>query len=175
MNGFKSGRRADGMDRREQVLQGLRAQGLTIATAESCTGGLIAGALTDLAGSSTVFVGGVVSYWAEVKGKVLNVAAETLERYGAVAPQTAKEMAEGARALLGSDLAVSVTGVAGPDSDDRGNPVGCVYLALTDGENTMVRKPEGLGASREEIRRNAVNCALELVLEYLKGRNNGQV
>lgn len=150
------------------VLQGLKARGLTIATAESCTGGLIAGALTDLAGSSAVFVGGVVSYWTEVKRDILGVSPETLERSGAVAPQTAKEMAEGVRKLLGSDLAVSVTGVAGPDSDDRGNPVGCVYLALADGENTVIRKPEGLGTSREEIRRGAVEYALGMVLEYLR-------
>lgn len=156
------------MDKRKLVLAGLKARQLTISTAESCTGGMIAAALTDLSGSSAAFVGGVVSYWTEIKQKVLGVSPATLEAFGAVAPQTAKEMAEGVRSLLGSDLAVSVTGVAGPDSDDRGNPVGCVYLALTDGKTTIVRKPEGLGTTREDIRRNAVDYALGMVLEYLE-------
>lgn len=155
------------MDRRKAVLEGLKSRGLTVSTAESCTGGMIAAALTDLSGSSAVFVGGVVSYWTDIKEKVLCVSHETLEEYGAVSPQTAREMAEGVRTLMGSDLAVSVTGVAGPDSDDRGNPVGCVYLGFTDGSTTVVRKPEGLGSTREEIRRNAVDYALGLILEYL--------
>ena len=155
------------MEKRQTVLNALKARHLTVSTAESCTGGMVAAALTDLSGSSSVFVGGVVSYWTDVKEKILHVSHETLESYGAVSPQTAEEMAEGVRALMGSDLAVSVTGVAGPDRDERGNPVGCVYLGFTDGETTIVRKPEGLGSSREEIRRNAVEYALNMLMEYL--------
>lgn len=157
------------MDKRKAVLEGMKARGLTISTAESCTGGMIAAALTDLSGSSSVFVGGVVSYWTGIKHKVLGVPREILDTYGAVSPETAREMAQGVRALMESDLAVSVTGVAGPDRDERGNPVGCVYLALTDGRDTIVRKPEGLGTTREEIRRNAVSYALDMVLEWLTG------
>jgi nicotinamide-nucleotide amidase len=155
------------MDKRALVLAALKERHLTISTAESCTGGMIAAALTDLSGSSAVFVGGVVSYWTDVKQKILGVSRETLDCFGAVSPDTAKEMAEGVRKLLGSDLSVSVTGVAGPDRDERGNPVGCVYLALSDGETTTVHHPDNLGSTREEIRANAVAYALDMVLEYV--------
>lgn len=151
------------MQDRKQVLDHLKRQHLTVSTCESCTGGLIAGALTDPAGASSVFVGGVVSYWTEIKHRVVGVSQETLDRFGAVSPQTAKEMAEGIRRVMGTDLGISVTGVAGPDSDDRGNPVGCVYLALADGVETKVYRPEHLGEDRESIRRNAVEFALELL------------
>lgn len=155
------------VDKRQQVLDALRARGLTVATAESCTGGMIAAALTDLSGSSSVFVGGVVSYWTQVKQTVLGVARETLEAHGAVSHETAVEMAERVRQLMGSHLAVSVTGVAGPSSDGRGNPVGCVYLALTDGNTTTVYHPDNLGVTRDEIRRNAVDFALDMLLKYV--------
>ncbi len=151
----------------QEVLHLLQRHHKTLATAESCTGGMIAAAITDLPGSSSVFKGGVVSYWTQVKHDVLGVKQSTLDAVGAVAPETAREMAEGARAVVGSDLAVSVTGVAGPDSDERGNPVGCVYLALTDGTHTVVHKPEGLGHERSEIRRGAVQYALGMLKKYL--------
>lgn len=154
------------MDQRKFVLEQLKAHHLTVSTAESCTGGMIAAALTDLAGSSSVFVGGVVSYWTEIKHKVVGVSRETLDEFGAVSPQTAKEMAEGVRNIMGADLGVSVTGVAGPDSDERGNPVGCVYLALSDGKEIHVYKPEHLGNDRESIRRGAVDFALKLLIAY---------
>lgn len=151
----------------KEVLKLLQKHHKTLATAESCTGGMIAAAITDVPGSASVFKGGVVSYWTEVKHNVLGVDQSTLDAVGAVAPETAKQMAEGARRVIGSDLAVSVTGVAGPDSDERGNPVGCVYLALTDGTRTVVRKPEGLGCERGEIRSGAVRYALTMLKEYL--------
>lgn len=154
------------MDLQKLVLEALKERRLTVATAESCTGGLVAGALTDRGGSSAVFKGGVVSYWTEVKRDVLGVSRETLDAFGAVSPQTAQEMAQRARALLNSDLGVSVTGVAGPDRDERGNPVGCVYVALSDGKQTTVRRLPNPGVERGEIRRNAVEYALKLILEY---------
>ncbi|MCD8341761.1 MAG: CinA family protein [Clostridiales bacterium] len=152
----------------EQVYERLLAHGKTLSTAESCTGGLVAAAMTEVSGVSQVFKGGVVSYWTEVKGSVLGVSPETLERYGAVSPQTAGEMALGAARLMGSSLAVSVTGVAGPNPDERGNPVGTLYLGLSDGARCWVRhpEPEALGATRQEIRASAVRLALEFVLEY---------
>lgn len=153
----------------QEVLNLLKGHHLTLATAESCTGGLIAATLTELPGSSAAFRGGVVSYWTEVKHDVLGVSQDTLDAVGAVAPETAQQMAEGARRVIGSDLAVSVTGVAGPDSDERGNPVGLVYLAFTDGTTTIVRQPQGLGTERREIRQNAVCYALGMVKEYLLG------
>lgn len=152
----------------EQVYEQLLAHGKTLSTAESCTGGLVAAAMTEVSGVSQVFKGGVVSYWTEVKGNVLGVSRETLERCGAVSPQTAGEMALGAARLMGSSLAVSVTGVAGPNPDERGNPAGCLYLGLSDGTHYWVRHPapEALGQTRQEIRANAVRLALEFVLEY---------
>lgn len=157
------------MELNKEVLELLRAQGRTIATAESCTGGLIAGSITDQPGSACVFRGGVVSYWPEVKRDVLGVEQAVLDQYSAVSPQCARQMAQGARRVIGSDLAVASTGVAGPDPDDRGNPVGLVYLALSDGERTVVRQMEHPGRDRWEIRRNAVRTALELVRDYLTG------
>lgn len=151
----------------KEVLKLLQKHHKTLATAESCTGGMIAAAITDIPGSASVFKGGVVSYWTEVKHNVLGVEQSTLDAVGAVAPETAKQMAEGARKVIGSDLAVSVTGVAGPDPDERGTPVGCVYLALTDGVRTVVRKPEDLGCQRSEIRSGAVQYALGMLKEYL--------
>lgn len=108
----------------------LLSRGLTIALAESCTGGLLASALTDVAGSSAYVLGGVVSYSNEAKMRLLNVQERTLLTYGAVSPQTAAEMANGARQLFGSDLAVSVTGIAGPGGGTPEKPVGLVYLHL---------------------------------------------
>lgn len=155
----------------EQVTRALIAQHKTLSTAESCTGGLVAAALTEVSGVSAVFKGGVVSYWTEVKGSVLGVSPETLARDGAVAPTTAREMALGAARLLGSDWAVSVTGVAGPSRDERGNAVGCVYVGLSDGVHTWVRHPDptAMGRTRPEIRARAVEEALRFVLDGLNG------
>lgn len=155
----------------EQVAQALLAQNKTLCTAESCTGGLVAAAMTEVSGVSAVFKGGVVSYWTEIKGSVLGVSRETLERDGAVAPTTAREMALGAARLMGASWAVSVTGVAGPGQDEQGNPVGCVYLGLSDGVHTWVRKPspEALGRTRGEIRARAAEAALAFVLDGLRG------
>ena len=114
----------------------LREKGLTFGTAESCTGGLIAKRITDLPGASAAFRGGVVSYATQVKHDLLGVDQALLDRYGAVSEPVAAAMAEGARRALGCDIAVASTGVAGPDPDDRGNPVGLVYLALAAPEGT---------------------------------------
>ena len=149
------------------VLTELKRTGKTLCTAESCTGGLIAKRITDLPGASAVFYGGVVSYVNEVKAGVLGVPSQLLEEYGAVSEQVARAMAEGARKALGSDLAVAVTGVAGPDKDDRGNEVGTVFVALTDGEQTWVRRPH-LGGVRGRIRTTAANHALDMVRRYLQ-------
>ena len=144
----------------------LQEKGLTLSVAESCTGGLIAKRITDLPGASTVFRGGVVSYWSEVKHSVLNVPQPLLDRCGAVSQPVAGAMAQGVRALTGSDLAVAVTGVAGPEPDDRDNPVGLVFAALSTPEGTYVREVHGAG-SRERIRQKAANHALDLVRRYL--------
>ena len=114
-----------------QVVAALKARSATLAAAESCTGGLVAKRLTDVPGASAVFLGGVVSYTNQVKNHVLGVPASLLEAYGAVSEPVARAMAEGVRRLTCADLALSVTGVAGPDKDDRGHDVGTVYIALS--------------------------------------------
>ena len=149
-----------------RVLQLLKERGLTFSAAESCTGGLIAKRITDLSGASAVFRGGVVSYTNAVKAGVLGVPEELLAQYTAVSGPVARAMAEGVRALTGSDLAVSVTGVAGPGPDDDGHPEGRVYAALTDGAHTWVRRLE-LGTGRGRIRVMAAHHAFDLLRRYL--------
>ena len=150
----------------EVVLQLCRERGLTLAAAESCTGGLIAKRLTDIPGASQVFLGGVVSYTNHVKEQVLHVPAALLDRCGAVSAPVARAMALGARVLTGADLAVSVTGLAGPDGDDRGNPVGTVFAALAAPEGVFVRQLL-LGGDRERIRALSAHHALDMVRRYL--------
>ena len=150
----------------EVVLARCREKGLTLAAAESCTGGLIAKRLTDIPGASQVFLGGVVSYTNHVKQQVLHVPENLLERCGAVSAPVARAMALGARLVTGADLAVSVTGLAGPDGDDRGNPVGTVFTALAAPEGVFVRHLT-LGGDRERIRTLSAHHALDLVRRYL--------
>ena len=153
------------------VLDGLRGRGLTLGTAESCTGGLIAKRLTDFPGASSVFRGGVVSYTNGVKAGVLGVSQALLDEQGAVCAEAAKEMAQGARKVLGCDVAVSVTGVAGPGPDDRNNPVGLVYTALAAPDGVWVKKLNlaSLAARRDRTRNLAANHALDMVRRWLGG------
>lgn len=151
------------------VLDLLKEKGLTLGAAESCTGGLIAKRLTDISGSSAVFKGGVVSYCNEIKAAVLGVSEGLLNTYGAVSEQVARAMAEGARNVLNCDLAVATTGVAGPGSDERGNPAGLVYIALAASGHTEVRTMTLSGATRERVRTTAAHHALDLVRRYLVG------
>ena len=146
----------------------LREQGLTLAAAESCTGGLIAKRITDLSGASEVFRGGVVSYWSEVKAGVLGVAQTLLDTYGAVSEPVARAMAEGVRAITGADLGISVTGVAGPATDERGNAVGTVYIALAADGETICRRFDFGRRSRAHIRGHAANSAFDLIRRYLQ-------
>ncbi len=157
------------VDSLEQVCLGLlKEKDLTLASAESCTGGLIAKRMTDLPGSSAAFRGGVVSYCNEVKNQALGVSQALLDQYGAVSPQVAQAMAEGARKLMGSALALSSTGVAGPDSDERGNPVGLVYVALAWNGGVHVRELHCAG-SRSRIRTVAASHAFDLLRRKLTG------
>ena len=147
----------------------LKDRGLTVGTAESCTGGLLAKLLTDLPGSSAVFRGGVVSYTNGVKAGLLGVPQDLLDRYGAVSPQVAEAMAQGAKAALGCDIALSSTGVAGPDADDRGNPIGLVYLGLAWGDQCRVTEFRAGPVERERVRRQAAQTALDLLRRHLTG------
>ncbi len=148
----------------------LRERGLTLSAAESCTGGLIAKRMTDLPGASKVFRGGVVSYTNGVKAGVLGVPDALLEQYGAVSEPVARAMAEGCRRACGSDLAVSVTGVAGPDKDDWGNEVGTVYIALASREGTLCKRLScGRGRGRGRVRTSAAHNAFDIIRRTLLG------
>jgi nicotinamide-nucleotide amidase len=146
----------------ELVLDLLRRRSLTLATAESCTGGLVAKRLTDVPGSSDVFLGSVVAYANEVKSKLLDVPAEVLDAYGAVSPETARSMAHGARVRLGVDVAVAVTGIAGPGGGSEEKPVGLVCLHVVGPEGEHGAQFE-LPGDRDTIRGRATAAALHQV------------
>ena len=150
----------------KRVIEKLRERGLLLATAESCTGGLCAKRLTDVAGASQVFCGGVVSYTNDVKMRLLGVKEETLTQFGAVSGETAREMAEGVRKATGADVAVSVTGVAGPSSDEMGNVVGTVFIAFSSEQETVSEKLQ-LSGDREKIREQSVNAMLWLAMRKI--------
>ena len=139
-------------------------QGKTLVTAESLTGGGIGSALTAVSGSSVVYKGGIISYTNWVKETVLGVPGETLEIHGAVSAPVAEAMAMGVREILQADVAVSVTGLAGPGGDEYGNPVGTVFIGYADAEKTRVSSRVFSG-SREDIRRQTIEAALMLILK----------
>lgn len=141
-------------------------KGRTLVTAESCTGGGIGVALTAVPGSSAVFKGGIISYTNEVKISQLNVDREVLNTCGAVSDEVAKQMATGVRKNLAADYAVSVTGLAGPDGDEFGNPVGTVFIGFADENGADVRKFQFPG-NREDVRNQAICAALAFVLEKI--------
>lgn len=145
----------------------LRERKLTLAAAESCTGGLFSKCMTDLSGASEIYHGGVVSYVNGVKENVLGVSAETLDRFGAVSAETAAEMAAGVRRVCGSDLGISFTGVAGPSKDDRGNEVGTVYVGIATSEKTYVNLLR-LAGDRDTIRRLAVEQGMDMLCDILQ-------
>jgi nicotinamide-nucleotide amidase len=161
--------------RAERCVAALSAAGRTIATAESLTGGLLAGALTSVPGASAVVLGGVVSYSPGVKAEVLGVPWQLLEQQGAVSAETALAMADGVRRVTGAEVGVATTGVAGPDPSE-GQPVGTVFVAVTVASGAVRARESGrlvrtltLHGSREEIRLQTVESALDLVLEVISG------
>jgi len=145
----------------------LRARGLKLATAESCTGGLIADKITDVPGSSDYFLGGFVSYAYEAKVASLGVSWDTLKAHGAVSRETVLEMARGARRALGADLAISVSGIAGPGGGLPEKPVGATWIGLAtpDGESAQVFHWKG---NRRENKELSAQAALKMVIECLK-------
>jgi len=146
----------------EKLLALLQAQGLTCATAESCTGGGVGSAITAVPGSSAVFLGGVISYANEVKRDVLGVSQATLDSVGAVSSETAAQMAVGARKLLKADLAVSLTGIAGPDGGSDEKPVGLVWFGLATKDGVRTEKKLFRG-DRAQVRAQAVTHALGIL------------
>jgi nicotinamide-nucleotide amidase len=156
------------------VLELARARGVTLATAESCTGGLVAGRLTGVPGASDVFLGGVVAYANAVKERGLDVPPEVLERHGAVSAEAAAAMARGARERLGADLAVAVTGIAGPGGGSAEKPVGLVQLHVSAPDRELGRELV-LTGDRETVRRRATVTALHLVRRVLEQNGHGDV
>jgi len=158
-------------DAAEQLLEHLRAHGLTIVTAESCTGGLIAAALTEIPGSSDSVDRGFVTYSNKAKEAVLGVPADTLEQFGAVSQETARAMAEGVLRTSGADVAVSVTGIAGPSGGTPEKPVGLVHFGAARKGGPVIHREMRFGdLGRSEVRRRSVLTAFALVEELLAKR-----
>lgn len=145
----------------------LKAKGWTICTAESCTGGLVLHRLTNVSGSSEYVLGGIVAYSNTIKQEVLHVQEDTLVQYGAVSEQTATEMANSARALFGADLAVSVTGIAGPGGGTDEKPVGLTYIGLATSDGIHVVKRYNWDGDREANKEASATAALQLILDEL--------
>ena len=140
----------------------------TMCCAESCTGGLIGAAMTDMAGSSEYFLGSAVTYSNEAKMKLLGVREQTLADHGAVSEETASEMALGAAALFGADYSVAVTGIAGPGGETPTKPVGLVYIAVADGSRVGVTKNNFEGG-RQQVRDSTVMEACGLLKDFIEG------
>ncbi len=154
------------------VGQLLKKKGLTLATAESCTGGLIGHRITNIPGASDYFLGGVAAYAYEAKEKLLGVKKETLERFGAVSKETVLEMARGARQAIGTQIGLSVSGIAGPGGGMPGKPVGLVWIGLSAPDGEWAWRCQFNG-SRIEIKDASAEKALQILYNYLQGKLDG--
>ena len=155
----------------ERAYSLLSERNVTLASAESCTGGLLAKRITDIPGSSGVFLGGVVPYSNEMKEAVLGIPREIIVEHGAVSEQTARMMADGVRGLSGADFGIGITGIAGPGGGSDEKPVGLVYVALAARDGTYCRKMMmGTYGGRDMIRARSVNTALDMLIRHLTGR-----
>ncbi len=158
-------------DKAREMGEGLRRKGWTISVAESCTAGGLAHEITRIPGSSTYFFGGIIAYDNAVKTSHLGVPAADLERFGAVSPETAEAMASACRRSLSTDLAVSITGIAGPGGGTDEKPVGLVYIAVASESGVYVR-PHRFFGDRESIRSQAIDAALDGILAALADSGN---
>lgn len=154
----------------ETVIEKLKDKHIKVATAESCTGGLIAKRITDVPGASEVFDCGIISYANEIKHRVLGVSEDDLNKYGAVSEPVARQMAQGALKVSGADIAVSVTGIAGPDSDSTNKPVGLVYIGLADRDNVWVRELRTSRKDRSYNRYVSASNALNMIRLYIDNK-----
>jgi PncC family amidohydrolase len=152
------------------VIEELSARGLTLATAESCTGGLLGARITDVPGASSVYLGGVVAYANQAKSDILGVEPRIIRAHGAVSEESAMAMARGCRNRFGAHLAVSVTGVAGPDGGTAVNPVGSVWIGIDDDRESTAQHFQFSG-NREMVRERAVAKALETVWRRVRGES----
>ena len=155
------------IDKAKMINHTLAARHQMIVTAESCTGGLIAGALTDVPGSSEAVLGGYVTYANEAKAGMIGVDRELIREHGAVSEPVARAMAEGALKASGAAVAIAVTGIAGPGGGTDGKPVGLVHFAFTDGTRTLHLERRFGDAGRQQVREASVIQALDLVLDGL--------
>ena len=144
----------------ENLVELLKANNLTIATCESCTGGGIGAAITSVPGSSEIFLGGIISYSNEVKNQVVGVEKEALDKFGAVSAEVASQMAKGVKELLKSDIAVSVTGIAGPGGGTPDKPVGLVWFGLADSKGNIRTEKKLFQGDRETVRALSVQHAI---------------
>ena len=157
------------LDQARSLLAQMDAKGMTLVTAESCTGGLIAAALTAIAGSSSVVMAGFVTYANDAKHKMVGVRQASLAAHGAVSAEVAREMAEGARDRAGVSLALSCTGIAGPGGATQGKPVGLVFIGCArEGAATIVERHVFPG-DRAAVRAATVTAALDLAVRSIKG------
>lgn len=154
----------------EAVIEKLKEKHIKVATAESCTGGLIAKRITDVPGASEVFDCGIISYANEIKHRVLGVSEDDLNKYGAVSEPVARQMAQGALKVSGADIAVSVTGIAGPDSDSTNKPVGLVYIGLADRDNVWVRELRTSRKDRSYNRYVSASNAFNMIRLYIDNK-----
>ncbi len=161
---------ADGTSTDELLARALLERGWTVATGESCTGGMVASRLVDRAGSSAYVAGGVVAYSNAAKTALLGVPAELVVAHGAVSPQVARALADGARERFGADLGVGVTGVAGPDGGTAAKPVGYVCLCVTASDGTVLARDPQFRGSRADIRERSADAALHLLLRVAAPR-----
>ena len=155
------------VDPARQIIELLAEAGKTIVTAESCTGGMIAAALTDIPGASAAVYGGYITYANAAKSRMIHVQARLIRDYGAVSNQVARAMADGARNTARADYAVAVTGIAGPDGGSDKKPVGLVYVAVSSELATVVIEHKFGDLGREEIRKASVKAALDVVIQVL--------
>ena len=155
----------------EKAVNGLIDKNLKIATAESCTGGLISSLITSVSGASAVFGLGICSYSPTAKHEILKVSQSTLNAFGTVSEQTAKEMAENVRKIANADIGISVTGVAGPNMSEN-KPVGLVYIALSDHNKTTVKELNIKPKSRDFVRNSAAEEIFDLIINYLNSEEN---
>lgn len=155
------------VDPARQIIELLTETKKTIVTAESCTGGMIAAALTDIPGASAALYGGYITYANTAKSRMIHVQARLIRDYGAVSNQVARAMADGARNTARADYAVAVTGIAGPDGGSDKKPIGLVYVAVSSELATVVIEYKFGDLGREEIRKASVKAALDVVIQVL--------
>ena len=154
--------------RNDEIISKLIENNITISTAESCTGGSLGKIITSVPGASSIYGYGFITYANEAKEKILGVSHETLEKHGAVSPDTALQMAKGAREVSGSDIAVSVTGIAGPGGGTAEKPVGLVYIAISDKDGEEHRRLN-LSGNRDEVRAKTCDEVFKLIAERISG------